>query len=71
MGDDVLLRSRNRFNVSCAETGLNDQPGDAELAFVTVSESAVRARRVLQELEEWLVEERPDIEVTSVQVEEL
>ena len=67
----VLLRSRNRFNVSCAETGLNDQPGDAELAFVTVSESAVRARRVLQELEEWLVEERPDIEVTSVQVEEL
>jgi len=36
----VLARARNRFNVSCIEAGLNDQPEDAELAFVTVADSA-------------------------------
>ena len=32
----VLARSRNRFNVACTEAGLHDQPGDSELAFVTL-----------------------------------
>ena len=67
----VLSRSRNRFNVSCVESGLNNQPGDAELAFVTVADSTTRGRQLMQELERWLVSERPDVEVTDVQVEEL
>jgi uncharacterized protein len=67
----VLARSRNRFNVACTEAGLHDRPGDSELAFVTVAESAVRGRRLMQELEQWLLAERPDIEVTELQVEEL
>lgn len=67
----VLARARNRFNVACRESGLSDQPGDAELAFVTVAESASDGRRVLQELESWLIDERPDLEVNEVQVEEL
>jgi len=66
----VLARARNRFNVACSEAGLNDLPGDAELAFVTVAQSATRARSLLQELENWLIQERPDLEVTEVQVEE-
>jgi len=67
----ILARSRNRFNVSCTESGLHDQPWDAELAFVTVAASATDGRRLLQNLEGWLLEERPDLEVTEVQVEEL
>jgi uncharacterized protein len=67
----VLARSRNRFNVSCTEAALHDQPGDAELAFVTVADSVTRGRKIMQELEEWLLAERPDVEVTEVQVDEL
>ena len=67
----VLARARNRFNVACRESGLHDRAGDSELAFVTVAESAAMGRSLLQELERWLVEERPDTEVTGVQVEEL
>jgi uncharacterized protein YlxP (DUF503 family) len=67
----VLERARNRFNVACGEAGLHDQPGDSELAFVTLSQSPSDARRLLQELERWLLQERPDIEVTEVLVEEL
>jgi uncharacterized protein len=67
----ILGRARNRFNVACIEAGLNDQPGDAELAFVTVSDSATRGRNLMQELDEWLTTERPDVEVTEVRVEEL
>ncbi|HBG07831.1 MAG: hypothetical protein A2075_24545 [Geobacteraceae bacterium GWC2_58_44] len=67
----VLARARNRFNVACTESRLHDQPGDAELAFVTVADSTTRSRHLLQELELWLLSERPDLEVTDVQVEEL
>ena len=67
----VLLRARNRFNVACSESGLNDQPADAELCFVTVAPSAARSRQILQELEVWLISERPDLEITDMQVEDL
>jgi len=67
----VLARARNRFNVACSESGLNDQPGDAEICFVTVAPSTTRARQVVQELERWVVSERPDLEVSDVQIEEL
>jgi uncharacterized protein len=67
----VLERSRNRFNVACSEADLHDQPEDAELAFVTLARSASDGRSVLQQLERWLLQERPDLEVTEVLVEEL
>ncbi|HJV34880.1 DUF503 domain-containing protein [Geomonas sp.] len=67
----ILGRARNRFNVACRESDLHDYPGDAELAFVTVADSHTRGRALMQELELWLVEERPDVEVTDLQVEEL
>lgn len=67
----VLSRARNRFNVSCTESDLHDYPGDAELAFVTVADSFANGRRLMQSLEGWLHEERPDLEVTELQVDEL
>ncbi|GAB7027568.1 DUF503 domain-containing protein [Geotalea toluenoxydans] len=66
----VLARSRNRFNVAAAEVEHHDRKDMAVMAFVTVSESGVQARNLLERLEEWLVEERPDVEVAAVEIEE-
>jgi uncharacterized protein YlxP (DUF503 family) len=66
----VLARARNSFNVAAAEVDLQDIPGSAVLAFVTVSEDRSHARRVLERVEEWLVEERPDLDLVAVEIEE-
>jgi uncharacterized protein YlxP (DUF503 family) len=66
----ILSRARNSFNVSAAEVDLQDVHGEAVLGFVTVSGNRVTARKTLEQLEEWLVEERPDVEVVSVEIEE-
>jgi len=67
----VLARARNRFNVACSEAELHDQPEATELAFVTLGRTSADARRLLQDLERWLLDERPDVEVTELLVEEL
>ena len=66
----LLVRARNSFNVAAAEVDLQDMPGVAVLAFVTVNENRAQARRLLERLEEWLVEERPDVELVAVEIEE-
>jgi uncharacterized protein YlxP (DUF503 family) len=66
----VLARARNGFNVAAAEVDLQDMPGTAVVAFVTVGENKAQARRLLERLEEWLVEERPDVELVTVEIEE-
>jgi len=66
----LLARARNGFNVAAAEVDLQDMPGTAVLAFVTVGENKAQARRLLERLEEWLVEERPDVELVAVEIEE-
>jgi hypothetical protein len=66
----ILARARNTFNVSAAEVALQDVHGEALLGFVTVNPNRVAARKTLEQLEEWLVEERPDLEVVSVEIEE-
>jgi uncharacterized protein YlxP (DUF503 family) len=66
----LLARSRNRFNVASAEVDRQEDTGSAVLGFVTVSSSRLYARQLLEKLEEWLVEERPDVEVTAVDIVE-
>lgn len=66
----LLSRARNGFNVAAAEVDLQDVPGTAVLAFVTVGESRARTRNLLERLEEWLVEERPDVDLVGVDIEE-
>ncbi len=66
----LLARARNRFNVAAAEVDLQDVPGSAVLGFVTVTESRFAGRRILEQLEEWLVEERPDVELVAIDIEE-
>lgn len=66
----ILSRARNRFNVAAAEVELQDVPGSAILGFVTVTENRAAGRRILEQLEEWVVEERPDVELVGVDIEE-
>jgi uncharacterized protein YlxP (DUF503 family) len=66
----VLARARNNFNVAAAEIDLQDQPRTAVLGFVTLSENRAQARHLLERLEDWLVEERPDVELAEAEIEE-
>ncbi len=66
----ILARARNNFNVAAAEVDLQELHGAALLAFVTVSESRSGARRLLEQLEDWLVEERPDVDLVSMEIDE-
>lgn len=66
----ILGRARNRFNVAVAEVDRQDDPQHAHLAFVTVSSNRLYARQLLEKLEEWLVDERPDLDVTAIDIEE-
>ena len=66
----IMARARNSFNVAAAEVDLQDNPGTAILAFVTVSENRALARGMLERVEDWVVEERPDVEVVAVEIEE-
>ncbi|MCM2357537.1 MAG: DUF503 domain-containing protein [Geobacteraceae bacterium] len=66
----ILARARNNFNVAAAEVDHQDLPGSALLAFVTVSEGRQQGRRILEQLEERVVEERPDLELVAVEIEE-
>jgi uncharacterized protein YlxP (DUF503 family) len=66
----ILARSRQRFNVAGAEVDQQDAWGEAVLGFSSVSGSKLRARQVLEQLEAWLVAERPDVEVVSVEIVE-
>ncbi len=66
----ILARARNSFNVASAEVDLQDIPGTALIAFVTVGENRTQPRCLLERLEEWLVEERPDLDLVAVEIEE-
>jgi uncharacterized protein YlxP (DUF503 family) len=65
----LLARARQTFNVAAAEVDLQDVQGAASLGFVTVSSSYDYAYGLLQQLEEWIERERPDVEVVIVEIE--
>ncbi len=66
----ILARARNSFTVAAAEVDLQDVPGSAVLAFVTVNGTRAKARQLLEQLEEWVADERPDVEVVAADIEE-
>jgi len=66
----ILARSRQQFNVSSAEVDQQDVHGTAILGFAVVSENRLGGRQVLERLEEWLAEERPDVEIIEAELEE-
>lgn len=66
----ILARSRQRFNLAAAEVGMADNPEGAFLGFATVSGDRRLARQQLEQLEEWLWAERPDVDIIRVEIEE-
>jgi uncharacterized protein len=66
----LLARARNTFNIAAAEVDLQDVPSRALIGFVTVAGDRARARDLLERLEEWIYEERPDVEIAEREIEE-
>ncbi|BDV42474.1 hypothetical protein GURASL_13970 [Geotalea uraniireducens] len=66
----ILARARQNFNVAAVEADLHDRHGETLLGFVTVSPSRLAGRQALERLEEWLVAERPDVDVVATDIEE-
>lgn len=67
----IMGRSRNNFNIACAEIDRQDNPRVAVLAFVTVSPDKVYARNLLKRLEDWVYEGWPDVEITAADIAEI
>ena len=67
----ILGRARNRFNTACAEVDRQDNPSVAVLGFVTVSPDKAMARTVLVQVEDWIYEGWPDVEITGSDISEV
>ncbi|MDD2898150.1 MAG: DUF503 domain-containing protein [Desulfuromonadaceae bacterium] len=67
----ILARSRNRFNVACSEVDRQDNDSVGVLAFVTVSPDKNIPRRVLEQVENWIYEGWPDVEIVASDISEI
>jgi len=67
----ILGRSRNRFNIAGAEVDRQDNPRVAVLGFVTVSPDKTIARKTLANVEDWIYENWPDVEITAADISEV
>jgi len=67
----IMGRARNRFNVACAEVDRQDNATVAVLGFVTVSPDKQKARQLLEQVEEWVYEGWPDVEITAADISEI
>ena len=67
----ILGRTRNRFNVACAEVDRQDNPGFAVLGFVTISPDKAIARKTLERIEDWVYEGWPDIGISGAGISEI
>jgi hypothetical protein len=67
----ILGRARNRFNLGCAEVARQDNPTVAVLGFVTISPDKAIARTVLVQVEDWIYNGWPDVEITGSDISEV
>jgi uncharacterized protein len=67
----ILGRSRNRFNVACAEIDRQDNPRFAVLGFVTISPDKGIARKSLVQVEDWIYENWPDVGIRGADISEI
>ncbi|MDO9068982.1 MAG: DUF503 domain-containing protein [Deltaproteobacteria bacterium] len=67
----ILGRSRNKFNVACAEVGRQDNAGVAVLGFVAVSSDKNIPRQTLEKVDEWIYEGWPDVEIIGADISEI
>ena len=57
------------FNVACAEVSHLDQPHVAAIGFSCVSNSGVQARKILEQIVDYLHSSRSQIEIVDHQLE--
>ena len=67
----ILGRARNRFNVACAEVDRQDNVAVAVLGFVTVSPDKNIPRQALEQVEEWIYQGWPDVEIIGADISEI
>jgi uncharacterized protein YlxP (DUF503 family) len=67
----ILGRTRNRFNAACSEVDRQDNPRVAVLGFVTISSDKTIARHALEQIEEWVYQDWPDIEICGADISEV
>jgi len=65
----MLEKSRNRFNVSSAEVDYHNMWQSSEIAFTTVSNSAQRSEKVLNDLLDWIEMNYPDEQIVHHSIE--
>ncbi len=65
----LLARARNTFQVSAAEIGEQDRWQIAELGFACVSASAAHSAEVIDGVERFIADTRPDLDRIEYQVE--
>jgi uncharacterized protein len=65
----MLVKLHNTFNVSSAETGLNDQWQSAIIAISTVSNSSRHVNEVLQKVIDWIESHYPEALVVKQDIE--
>jgi uncharacterized protein YlxP (DUF503 family) len=65
----LLARLHREFNVSAAEVGLHDVWQSSSIGVTTISTNAVHAQNLLNNLVEWIEQNRPDLEVIDHYIE--
>jgi uncharacterized protein YlxP (DUF503 family) len=65
----VLQRLRNEFNVSTAEVGQQDLWQIAHIGVVCVSSDGSYAEEQLNAVVEWIYDNRPDLQISSADIE--
>lgn len=67
----ILRRARNNFNVAAAEIDRQDNPRVGVLGFVSVSPDKLIARKTLEQVENWVYENWPDVGITGSAIHEV
>ncbi len=67
----VIARLRNEFNISVAEVAKQDQWQAAIIGVVCVSNDSRYAQEQLQAVVEWVYSNRPDVDLTHVEIDVL
>jgi uncharacterized protein len=65
----ILQRLRNEFNVSTAEVGEQDRWQIAQIGVVCVSSDERYAEGQLQAVVTWLENNRPDLDISRIELE--
>lgn len=65
----LISQIQNKFNASAAEVGFHDVWQSSTIGVAVVSTNAIHANNMLENIVEWIVTNRPDVDVIEHTVE--